>query len=54
MGEDGEKSRAFRRLIAGSLFRGVPFDQLFLHPFKNGIRCTFDGVIKNEGQPRDE
>lgn len=43
-----------RRLIAGGLFRLVPFDQPFLHPFKYDIRSTFNGMIEHEGQPRDE
>lgn len=43
-----------RRLVTGGLFRGVPFDQLFLHPFKGGIRGTFNGMVENEGQSRDK
>lgn len=27
---------------------------MFLHPFKNDIRSTFNGMIKYEGQSRNE
>jgi len=48
-GAGGKKSRGLRWLITGSLSRSVPFDELFLHPFKDDIRSTFNGMIKYEG-----
>lgn len=44
----GGYSWLLRRLIAGSLFLRVPFDQLFFHPLKDDIRSTFNGMIEHE------
>lgn len=48
------QSCSLRRFIAGSLSRSVPFDQLFLHPFKNEVCGTFNGMIEHEREPGDE
>ena len=47
-------SCTWRRPIAGSLFRAVPLDQLFLNPFKSEIRSTFNGMVENERQARNK